>query len=211
MHNPPALTHAVAAAHRWAVPLRLVIYRASHLRHFSNFATAQPLFCAVAGAAGSRYAMPAGPAALYIALDADTAYRELNQDFFRLARGPAGRSLVRRGQLRPVPTVTLGVHVRVSRVLNVTRSGSNWRPTRRLLGINRRSNAELLRPWAGIPNTPTQVLGAEVFNEGFFEGILYPSAQNPNHSCLVLFRDRLLPTSQVHFHDATIALTDQLP
>jgi hypothetical protein len=212
MHSPPALTQAIAAAQHLAVPWRGLTFRVSHLQYFSNFAAAQPLFCAAAGAAGSRYVAPHGPAALYVAIDADTAYREFNQHFYRLARSrPSGRSLVRSGQLRPDPGVTLAVHVRVSRLLNVTRSSSHWRQTRRLLGIRANSHAELLQPWAGVANAPTQVLGTEVFNGGFFEGILYPSAQNPNQTCFVLFRDRLLPTSRVHFHDATTAITGQLP
>ena len=36
---------------------------------------------ATAGLAGSRYVPSHGPAALYVALDADAAFRELNQDF----------------------------------------------------------------------------------------------------------------------------------
>jgi hypothetical protein len=211
MHNPPSLSQAVSLAQDHAIPWRGLTYRACHLQHFANFATAQPLFCANGGSAGNRYIAPNGPAALYVALDADTAYRELNQNFFRTARGKIGRTLVGNGQLRPVPCVLLGVHVRVTRLLNVGRTGSRWRQTRRLLGISARSNSELLQLWAGVPTAPTQVLGTEVFNGGFFEGILFPSAQNLNHTCLVLFRDRLLPNSQVHFHDATTAITGQLP
>ena len=211
MRDVPALTAAVAAAQNLAVPLRALSFRASHLRHFPNFAAAQPLFAATGGAAGSRYVAPNGPAALYLALDAETAYRELNRDFYRTARSAAGRSLVRNGLLRPVPCVMLGVHVRVSRLLNLTRSGPRWRQSRAVLGISARSDAELLQPWAGVPNAPTQSLGSEVFNAVFFEGILFPSAQNRGHTCVVLFRDRLLPTSRIHFHEAVTAIAGQLP
>ena len=177
MHNPPALTQAVGAAQNRAISVRSVSYRASHLSHFSTFAAAQPLFCAGGGAAGSRYVAPHGPAALYVALDADTACRELNQDFYRTARSPGGRSLVRSGQLRPVPCVLLGVLVRVSRVLNLTRANRHWRQTRLLLGISTRSDAELLQPWAGVPNAATQVLGAtkspdgRTFAVGLFQAV----------------------------------------
>ena len=205
------MTVAITAARRFPNPFRRLAYRAVPLRHFSDFIVVRPLFCAPAGSAGSRYVVPNGPAALYVALDADTAYRELNQDFFRTARGPLGRSLVRDGQLRPVPCVLLGILIRTSRLLDLTRTHLLGRRTRRLLGISNRSDAELLRPWAGLSDSPTQMMGNEVFNDGFFEGIIYPSAQNVRHSCLVLFRDRLLPASRIDFHDAPTGITDRLP
>ncbi len=110
-----------------------------------------------------------------------------------------------------MPSATLGIHLRVSRLLNLTRSGSRWQQSRSQLHIPRRSDRELTQPWAGVPHAPTQVLGNQVFGDGFFEGILYPSAQNVGHSCVVLFRSRLLPTSLVDFHDAATGLTAQLP
>jgi hypothetical protein len=79
------------------------------------------------------------------------------------------------------------------------------------LGISTLSDAELTQPWAGIANAPTQVLGTEVFTDGFFEGIIYPSARNPGHPCVVVFRDRLLPGSRLHFSDAATAIAGQLP
>ena len=210
MHNPPALTAAVAAIHNLAIPFRSLIYRASHLRDYSSFPAAQPLFCGPAGVLGSRYVAPSGPAALYLAGDADTAFQEFNQFFYRTARGMHGRALVRHGNLRPDPCVTLGVYVRLSRLLDLTRS-QRGKQTRRQLGISNRSDRELLQPWAGIANAPTSVLGTEVFNDGFFEGIVYPSAQNRGHICFVLFPARLLATSQVHFHDAVTNITGSLP
>src|SRR4051812_1736755 len=54
------------------------------------------------------------------------------------------------------------------------RRGSNVRAS---LGISPRSDAELLKPWAGVRTAPTQVLGTEVYDDGFFEGLLFPSAQ----------------------------------
>src|SRR5438105_2025318 len=107
MLEPPAFAAAVADARRLALPYTGLAYRAIHLRHFANFPEARPLFCP-GGGAGSRYVAPGGPAALYSALDAGTAYREVNQDFLRIARTPAGRRLLRTGGLRPDPLVTIG-------------------------------------------------------------------------------------------------------
>jgi RES domain-containing protein len=212
MLSPPALTAAIAGVHHLAVPFSELTFRATHLRHFHNVAVApQPLFCAAAGPAGSRFVAPSGPAALYVALDADTAYQEFNQDFFRVARTPPGRRLVRAGRLRPDPCVMLGVHFRVSRLLNLASPIRRWHATRTALGINTSSDAEITRPWAGLANPSTQVLGTEVFGGNFFEGIIYPSARSPGHNCIVVFRDRLLPTSRIHFSDAATAIAGQLP
>ncbi len=202
---------ALAAAHPLAVPLEGVLYRVSHLRHFANFAAAQPLYCSAAGPAGSRFVAPNGPVALYLAFDADTGFEEFNQDYFRVARTPSGQGLVRAGRLRPAPAVTLGVHVRLARLLSLAFPFPRWRQTRTALGIGTRSEAELTQPWAGIPGAPTQTLGTELFNDAFFEGIVYPSARHPRHNCLVVFRDRLLPGSRIHFADATTAIAGQLP
>jgi hypothetical protein len=211
MHNPPVLTAAIAGAHHLAVPLRDLTFRVSHLRHFASFAAAQPLFCAAAGPAGSRFIAPNGPAAFYVALEADTAYEEFNADFFRVARTRPGRALTRAGGHRPDPSVTFGVHLRLSRLLSLAFPFARWRPTRVALGISTLSDAEITQPWAGIPNAPTQVLGAEVYNDDFFEGILYPSARKAGHSCVVVFPDRLLPGSRIHFSDAATAIAGQLP
>ena len=80
--------------------------------------------------------------------------------------------------------------------------------TRLTLGIN--AVAELLGV-GGVPNALTQVLGDTVFNDGHFEGILFPSAQNANHDCLVLFPAQLQAASSVTFFDATTNLAGHLP
>lgn len=209
MHNPPALTAAIERTRTLADRFEGITYRASHLRYFSNFATARPLFCAAAGPAGSRYVPAGGAAALYLALDPDTAYREFNQDYFRIARIPAGRALSRSGRLRPAPCVTFGVHLRMTRLLMLLRQTPRGRQTRRLLAIKR--DAELLGPWLGIPNPPTHLLGRAVFDDGYFKGIVYPSLQNRGHVCIVLFRDRLLPTSWVDVHDVETGVLEQIP
>lgn len=74
MLNQPNLAQAIQAWRPYVIPLNAVIFRSDHLRHFSNFATARPLFAAAGGAAGSRFVRPNGPAALYAAFDADTAH-----------------------------------------------------------------------------------------------------------------------------------------
>lgn len=202
MLNPTVLA-ALGSAGRLAHAYAGLTWRAIHLQHFPNFAAARTLFCPPGGVTGSRYVAPAGPAALYLALDADTAYRELNGWFYAMSRGRAGQALVRSGGLRPAPCVMAGVHVRLSRILDLTRPA-----TRRRLRI--RSAAELLGPWLGVADAPTQVLGAEAFADGRFEAMLYPSARNRGHVCLVLFPDRLRPTSRVHFHDAVTGIAAQL-
>lgn len=183
--------------------MKWLLFRASHLVHFANFSAAQPLFCAPGGP-GSRYVPPGGPAALYLALDEPTADREFNKHYYDGFGTTAGRLQITNGVLRPLPFVSLGVHVDVSRLLDLENSA----PSRSALGIKK---AELLGPWAGIANPTTQILGQEIFDDNFFEGIVYPSAQHSGHSCLILFRDRLLTTSRIHFHDATTGITGQLP
>ena len=141
----------------------------------------------------------------------DTAYEEFNQDYLRVARTPAGRVPIRAGHLRPDPCVVLGIHFRVSRLLSLAHPFRRWHQTRLALGIPTGSDAEMTQPWAGVPNAPTQVLGTEVFNDNFFEGIIYPSARNPGHNCAVLFQGRLLPNSRIQFSDAATAIGQQLP
>jgi RES domain-containing protein len=204
MHSPPALAPAVAAARAQAAAFVGLAFRSIHLRHFSNFATVRPLHCAGGGAVGSRYVPPNGPPALYTSLDPHTAFREGNQLFYQTSALPGGQALVRAGGLRPHPVALIAVHVRVSRLLDLRDPA-----TRNHLGIL--ADAELLAPWLGLPNAPTQVLGQTIFNDGQFEGIVFPSAQSPGHDCLMLFRDRLLTTSRIHFFDTASGLAAQLP
>src|SRR5262245_39899091 len=136
MHSPPVLTAAIAGAHPLALAPTDLTARASHLRHFSNFAIAQPLFCAAAVPAGSRYVAPIEPAVLYLAFDADTAYKEFNQHFVRVASIQPGRRLVLAGRHPPAPCVTLGVHIRLSRLLSLAFPFPGWHPTRAALGMN---------------------------------------------------------------------------
>jgi RES domain-containing protein len=204
MLNPPALAPAIAAARPMAVPLLSLLFRSIHLRHFSNFTRANPLFAAAGGAAGSRYVLPNGPAALYAAFDADTALREGNQAFYQAALGPAGQALIQANGLRPDPVVVLGVHVRVTRLLDLRDP-----LTRLQLGIQ--SVVEIVGPWKGVPNAPTQVLGDAVHGDGQFEGIVYPSVQNPGHECLVVFPSRLDPKSRINFADTITRIRASLP
>lgn len=193
MLSGPALVAAVAASHPLAVPYRALVYRAIHLRWFPTLATARPLDTGRGHV--SRFVPPGGPAALYAALDPDTAYREANQDFFRLLNAPGGggQALADAGGLRPAPVVLPGVHVSVSRLLDLGNVS-----VRQHLGVA--ADAELLVPWKLVPNpTPTQELRSTVFGDGIFEGLLDPSAQHRGHRCLVIYPDRLLAASRIHF------------
>jgi RES domain-containing protein len=191
MHSGHALAQAVTACQAHAVPFRGLTYRTIHLRWFDQFATAQPLFAA-AGGPGTRYVPPGGPAALYSAFEMETAHREMNQTFYHTLAGPAGPALAAAGALRPDPATVIGVHLDVSRLLDL-----RLPVVLQLLSTN---NAQLLAPWKNVPNpTATQQLGDAVFQGNWFEGILYPSAQHASHHCLVLFRQRLLAKPAVHF------------
>jgi RES domain-containing protein len=204
MLNPPALAPAVVAARPQAIALSTVVFRSIHLRHFSNFAAAQPLFAAPGGLAGSRYIPPNGPAALYLAFDADTAHREGNQPYYQTAATPAGPALLHAGGLRPDPLVVIGVHVRLSHLLDLRDA-----LTRLQLGIQ--AVTEILAPWKGVAHASTQVLGDAVFNDGHFEGIVYPSVQNPGHDCLVVFPARRLAASRLDFFDPVTGVADHMP
>jgi RES domain len=100
--------------------------------------------------------------------------------------------------------VLIGVHVRAVRMLDLRDNA-----TRLTLGVN--GLPELLGAWRGIPNAPTQVLGDAVFNDGQFDGILFPSAQNAGRDAMVLFSARLQPPSQVEFIDVTTNLAANIP
>lgn len=204
MLNPRELTSAVQEARKLAIRLSTVVFRSIHLYHFSNFETVQPLFAARGGLSGSRFVLPEGPAALYVAFHAATAYREGNQDFFRLADTPAGQNLIRMGGLRPDPVVLIGAHVRAFFLLDLRDED-----TRQLLGTQ--NVREIRAPWKGIPHAPTQVLGDIVFRNRRFEGIVYPSVRNPGFPCLVMFPDRLRRRSRIDFIDRDSGLAARLP
>jgi hypothetical protein len=187
-----------------AVPFSDLVFRSIHLRHFAsaNFVGVQPLFAAGGGIAGSRYVLPGGPAALYAAMDAETAYREGNKVYFQAAA--AGPVLHQAGGIRPDPAVLIGIHIRALRLLDL-RDHAVWGQLG-ILGV-----AELIGPWIGVPNAPTQVLGDTVFHNGHFEGMIFPSAQNPGHDAVILFPARLDPASRVTFIDRATGLVGQSP
>jgi RES domain-containing protein len=124
--------------------------------------------------------------------------------FYQTASSAAGQALLLAGGLRPDPVVLIGVHVRAVRMLDLRDNA-----TRLTLGVN--GLPELLGAWRGIPNAPTQGLGDAVFNDGHFEGILFPSAQNAGRDAMVLFPARLQSPSQVDFTDVTTNLAARLP
>lgn len=204
MLNLPNLAPAIQAWRPQAISFNAVVFRSIHLQHFADFTKAQPLFAAGGGLAGSRYIPPNGPKAFYAALDTDTAHREGNQTYYQAAATPAGQALAQAGALRPSPVVTIGVHLRVSRLLDLRN------PLTRLQ-LSIQTVMEILAPWKGILNAPTQILGDMVFNDGDFEGILYPSAQNPGHDCIVVFPDRLLAAPALDFRDPSTGLAAHTP
>jgi hypothetical protein len=193
MLNGPALALAVAGCQPQAIPLRRLLYRAIHLSWFDPFATARPLF--TRPGVRSRY-LPAGaagaPETLYSAFEADTAYREFNQDYFQAAQTPQGVGLIAAGVLRPEPGAVIGVQIDATRLLDVRDAA-----VQNLLNTN---PAELAASWKNVRNaTATQQLGEAVFLGNWFEGIVYHSVQHPGFSCVVLFRQRLLANPGVHF------------
>jgi hypothetical protein len=122
----------------------------------------------------------------------ETAYREMNQVFYQTLAGPFGPALLAAGALRPDPAGVIGLHVNVTRILDLRLPA--------VLNLLNTGQAQLVAPWKNVPNpAPTQQLGDAVFQGNWFEGILYPSAQHTNFNCLVLFRQRLLLNPAVHF------------
>lgn len=210
MRSGAALAQAVTACRAHAVPFRGLTYRAIHLRWFDQFATARPLF--TPPGVRTRFVPLNGPEVLYSAFELETAYREFNQRFFHTLTGPFGPALIASGGLRPDPAALIGVHLNVSRLLDLRSP-----VVLQLLNTN---NGELLAPWQTVPNpTPTQQLGEATFLDNWFEGVAYPSAQHPGHDCVVLFRRRLLAAPAVHFRGfqfpppprAVVLGDDQLP
>lgn len=204
MLNGIALNAALTTAPR--VSFRNLTYRAIHLAHFSSLVTSQPLFTPAGGTVGSRYVAPGGPESLYVALEPETAYRELNQSFLNLAATPLGARQVENGALRPYPFVTLGIHVDIPHVLDLSDSS-----VRQQLGIRRMT--QLMGRWRNVSNAITQVLGAAVFASNRYQGILYPSAQHLKHNCLVVLSPRLaapahlFPRHAVPTHGAIALIT----
>lgn len=208
MLKPPALARAVAEARPRAIAINTVIFRSIHLRHFSNFATVQPLFAARGDSYGTRFVRPNGPTTLYAAIHPATAYLEGNQLFYEtganVGRNIARQELIRSGGLRPAPVVIIGIHLQVSSLLDLQKVN-----VRLQLGIQ--TVDEILGPWKGVPHAPTQVLGDAVYRDRHFEGIVYPSVRNSGRPCLVLFPDRLRPTSRIDFSDKDSGLAARLP
>jgi RES domain-containing protein len=141
---------------------------------------------------------------LYAALDVETAYREGNQLYYHTARTPLGQLLIRAGGQRPSPVVVLAPHVRVTRLLNLLDPDTGLR-----LGLQ--NIDELLGAWKNVAAAPTQILGEAAFNDGHFEGLLYPSAQNPGHTCLVLFPARIQAPSLIDFFDPATGISARIP
>ncbi len=205
MLDPSGLAQTLVALRPLATPFVGLTYRSVRLVHFADLKTAKPLFAAPGGAAGTRFVPPGSPTrSLYLAADPDTAYREGNQDFYRTAGTLPGQTLLLTGGLRAAAVVLVSVYARLSRLLD-TRD-----PT--IQAQLRTTPDELAAGWLGVTDAPTQRLGHAMHQDGEYEGLMYKSVQHPGHDCLVLFPDRLLKTSAVHFRSDVPPLKDaELP
>lgn len=205
MLDPSGLAQTLVALRPLAIPFVGLTYRSVRLVHFADLKTAKPLFSASGGTTGTRFVPPSSlTRSLYLAADSDTAYREGNQDFFRTAATLPGQTLLLTGGLRAATVVLVSVYARTSRLLD-TRD-----PT--IQSQLRTTPAELASGWLGVADAPTQRLGHAVHQDGEYEGLVYKSVQHPGHDCLVLFPDRLLKTSTIHFKSDVAPLKDaELP
>lgn len=191
MLDPQTFDQTLPNLYPFAIPIVDLAYRAIHLRWFSGPATANPLFGVFKA---SRFVPDQGAfLSLYFALDAETAVREGNQEFFRLLGTTAGNQLAKAGALRPEPLWMVGMHLQLTRMLDLRLS-----TVRAALGIG--SDSDIQMPWIAAPTlTPTQLLGQAVHAGGYFEGIVFPSVQRAGGDCIVAFPDRLAPTSHIDY------------
>ena len=140
---------------------------------------------------------PAGYSALYVGEKESTVAGEVKQ-----SPGLAGFDA------SPAqPDVVYHVEISVTALLDVTTPD-----VQTILGT---TPAELLAPWMLLtPHAPTQVLGKAVHAFGEFEGIRYQSAAMAKVSltvyCVVLFEDRLKPSSRVGVFDPSGTFAQQL-
>jgi RES domain-containing protein len=173
-------------------------FRSIALRHFLPPIAPKPLYAASSGLTGTRFVPPnrAYPS-LYVALDAETAYRETNRAFYQVfgALGIDASSLA-----PPDEVALIGVHARLARMLDLR--------NREVYDRIGTSPAELAAPWKLVPDAPTQILSDAVHDGGDFEGLIYSSAQNPGGSCLVVFPGRLAHGSFVTFRSRTVGIPD---
>ena len=129
---------------------------------------------------------------LYMTDDVETAHREGNQVFYQALQ----YSRLGPGKLpAPEETVLIGVHLRLSRMLDL-------RDPQTLAAIGT-SLDEIAAPWKTVPDAPTQRLGEVVARQIGLEGMIYNSAQNPGGTCFVVFTDKLILPSFVEFRSGT--------
>lgn len=175
MHPPEQLPHILKDLALDAATCRARFYRASQLVYLRTLTSS-----AGAWKGHNRYTTPELSQAYYLADGPDQAMLE------------ATRQQLDAFATNPVPGfVIFPVEVRLRRVLDLT-DENLYAPLGTTL-------AELTGDWRAerrrrLPVT-SQLLGAAAFHAGF-EGILYPSAPNPQRRNLVVFTEKLSDVAQ---------------
>jgi RES domain-containing protein len=183
-----------------------VLYRAVDLEALFGFHRPTPypqplpLFSEGARQRGARYTPIGGPASLYLALDPQTAYAEVNR-----VHTQAWSGTVENAPALP-PTVLISVRARLDSILDITNAA--------IQQALQTTERELLRPWrlaqARGHAVVTQVLGQAVF-DGNIQAIRYPSAQSDGAHCLVVFPERLVAPSYIETVDQHLNIPQRLP
>ena len=184
-----------------------VFYRAVTLEalygfhHSPPYPAIRPLYNLGAPATGARYTPRNGMPSLYLAESTDTAIAEVNQIFATLRRLQLPTSV-------PIsPCVLFSVNVSLKQVLDLSDP--------QIQVTLQTDLGELLAPWreaqpsATLP--ATQRLGRESFDSGRIQALRYPSAQEANRHCYVIFTDRLGETDFVEVYDPDGNLKERLP
>ncbi|MBC7528166.1 MAG: RES family NAD+ phosphorylase [Chthonomonadaceae bacterium] len=186
---------------------RGVLYRAVTLEalygfhHSPPYPSLRPLYNLGAPTTGARYTPRNGMPSLYLAEDTDTALAEVNQIFAALRRLQLPTSV------SIPPCVLFSVNVSLRQILDL--SDPQIRATLQT------DVSELVAPWREAQSSPTlpatQRLGREAFDSGRIQALRYPSAQEPDCYCYVIFTDCLGETDFVEVYDPDGNLKECLP
>jgi RES domain-containing protein len=159
--------------------------------------SARPLWGGAAELYGGRFTPKGGFDSIYLAWDPVTALSEV-QAVVLLPGGPT--------TLVSAPWGIVSVDGVVSNVLDLSNLA-----TIAALGS---SESEVIGPWAGVSNPPTQLLAQEAWLSGLISGIKYRSSKNlPAGLNLVVFPDRLSisPRDYLEVYDPYGHLTQRVP
>lgn len=165
---------------------RIVGFRHVLLAPGGGKGTVQPLWGGAARIHGARFTPRAGFDSVYLAGDPVTALLEV-QALVVISGG-----LV---PLRTAPWALVTVDGIVSGVLDLTNAC--------ILKTLGTTEQEMTGAWARGANPPTQELARAAYDSGRISGIKYGSAKHPGGENLVVFPDRLGPTSMdyLEVHD----------